>query len=37
MLDLLKSIDAISSDYREKPGRIMPTVRISKAKVAGGK
>lgn len=37
MLDLLKSIDAISSDYREKPGQIMPTVRIAKAKVAGGR
>ena len=34
MLDLLKNIDAISSDYREEPGVIMPTVRAQSVKVA---
>lgn len=34
MLDLLKSVDAISSDYREEPGVIMPTVRAQNVKVA---
>jgi len=37
MLELLKNIDAISSDYREEPGTIMPTVRAQNIKVAGGK
>ena len=36
-LDMLKNIDAISSDYREEPGSIMPTVRIQDVLVAGGR
>jgi len=36
MLDLLKNVDAISSDYREEPGMIMPTIRAHGIKVAGG-
>ncbi|MCL5105595.1 MAG: TldD/PmbA family protein [Armatimonadetes bacterium] len=36
-LDMLANIDAISSDYREEPGMIMPTVRIQDVLVAGGK
>lgn len=36
-LDMLKNIDAISSDYREEPGVIMPTLRIQDVLVAGGK
>ena len=35
--DMLKNIDAISSDYREEPGMIMPTLRIQDVLVAGGK
>lgn len=35
-LDMLANIDAISSDYREEPGMIMPTVRIQDVLVAGG-
>ena len=37
MLDLLKNIDAVSSDCREEPGVIMPTVRAQMVRVAGGK
>jgi PmbA protein len=33
ILDLLKSIDAISSDYREEPGIVMPTVHSSRLSV----
>ena len=33
ILDLLKNVDAISSDYREEPGAIMPTVRVSAAQI----
>ena len=36
-LDALKRLDAISSDYREEPGAIMPTIRIQGLRVAGGK
>ena len=36
-LDMLANIDAISSDYREEPGMIMPTLRIQDVLVAGGK
>lgn len=36
-LDMLANVDAISSDYREEPGMIMPTVRIQDVLVAGGK
>ena len=35
-IDLMKSVDAVSSDYREEPGRIMPTIRVRGVKVAGG-
>ncbi len=33
--DLLAGIDAISADYREEPGCILPTIRIAKAHVSG--
>ena len=36
-LEMLKKIDAVSSDYREEPGMIMPTIRIRDIGVAGGK
>lgn len=36
-LDLLERIDAVSSDYREEPGQIMPTVRVREVRVAGGR
>lgn len=36
VLDLLRNIDAISSDYRSEPGAIMPTVRAQGVRVAGG-
>jgi len=36
-LEMLGNLDAISSDYRAEPGRIMPTVRIQGVRVAGGK
>ena len=32
---LLEDIDAISSDYREEPGNILPTIRIRKMHVSG--
>ncbi|MGD0093002.1 MAG: TldD/PmbA family protein [Planctomycetota bacterium] len=35
IFDLLNNLDAISSDYREEPGMIMPTMRIQNVKVAG--
>lgn len=36
-LEMIQNIDAISSDYREEPGMIMPTIRIQGVTVAGGK
>jgi len=36
-LDMLKNIDVVSSDYREEPGMIMPTLRVQDVLVAGGK
>lgn len=36
MLELLQNVDAISSDYREEPGMVMPTLRAQGVKVAGG-
>ncbi len=36
-LDMLANVDAVSSDYREEPGMVMPTVRIQDCLVAGGK
>lgn len=35
IFDLLNNLDAISSDCREEPGMIMPTIRVQKVKVAG--
>ncbi len=35
-LTMLSNIDAISSDYREEPGMILPTIRIQDVLVAGG-
>ncbi len=35
MLELLADMDGISSDYREEPGTIMPTIRFRKVNVAG--
>ena len=37
IIELLKSVDAISSDYRQEPGVIMPTVRVRRARIAGGR
>jgi len=36
IIDLLRSIDAISSDYRSEPGVILPTIRVKAMKIAGG-
>jgi len=35
IFDLLHNLDAISSDYREEPGMMMPTIRVQNVKVAG--
>ena len=35
IFELLGAIDAVSSDYREEPGCILPTIRIAKAHVSG--
>ncbi|NIA22282.1 MAG: hypothetical protein GWP05_10050, partial [Anaerolineaceae bacterium] len=35
MLDLASAVDAVSSDYRQEPGNLMPTVRIQDVQVAG--
>ncbi|MBM3240098.1 TldD/PmbA family protein [Candidatus Poribacteria bacterium] len=37
MIELMKSIDAISRDYREEPGVVMPTIRAQNVQVAGGR
>jgi len=37
MLEFLGNLDAISSDAREEPGMIMPTIRAQGLRVAGGK
>ncbi len=34
LLDMLKNIDAISSDYREEPGNIFPTIRIRDVQIS---
>jgi PmbA protein len=34
-LELLQAIDAVSSDYREEPGMVMPTIRVRAMRVAG--
>lgn len=36
-LEVLKAIDAISCDYRQEPGLIMPTVRVAQMRVASGR
>ena len=35
VFELLNRIDAVSSDFREEPGNVMPALRIGKARVAG--
>jgi PmbA protein len=35
-LEMLDRIDAISSDYREEPGMVLPTIRVASARVASG-
>ncbi len=35
IIEVLKSVDAISSDYREEPGSVMPTVRVGRVRIAG--
>ena len=37
ILELLRSIDAISSDYRREPGTVMPTIRIQNVQIAGAR
>jgi PmbA protein len=34
VFELLKALDAVSSDYREEPGLVMPTVRATGVRVA---
>ena len=34
IFDLLSRIDAVSKDYEERPGRIMPAIRIKKALIS---
>ncbi len=34
-LELLAALDAVSSDYREEPGSLMPTLRVTSMRVAG--
>ena len=36
MLELLGNLDAVSSDYREEPGMVLPTVRIQGVRIASG-
>jgi PmbA protein len=36
VLDLAGRLDAVSSDYREEPGRIMPSIRLSMVQVSSG-
>jgi predicted Zn-dependent protease len=35
-LEVLQAIDAISSDYREEPGMVLPTVRVAAMRIASG-
>ena len=35
IFEVLSRIDAVSSDYREEPGNLLPTMRISEMQVAG--
>jgi predicted Zn-dependent protease len=34
IFDLLSRIDGVSKDYEERPGRIMPAIRIRKALIS---
>ena len=36
MMELLRNLDAISSDYRAEPGMVLPTVRVQGVRVASG-
>ncbi|MEI6502530.1 MAG: metallopeptidase TldD-related protein, partial [Armatimonadota bacterium] len=36
VFEMLGAIDAVSSDYREEPGMIIPSLRLSDIQVAGG-
>ncbi len=36
MMELLRNVDAISSDYRAEPGMVLPTVRVQGVRVASG-
>jgi PmbA protein len=36
LMEVLKNIDAISSDYRDEPGNPMPTIRIRNVQVSSG-
>jgi PmbA protein len=35
-LEMLANIDAVSSDYRAEPGRVLPTIRVQGVRVASG-
>jgi predicted Zn-dependent protease len=35
ILELLPRLDAVSSDAREEPGTLMPTLRIQDVQIAG--
>ena len=35
-LEMLANLDAVSSDYRAEPGRVMPTIRVQGVRVASG-
>jgi PmbA protein len=37
MVEFLRNVDAISSDAREEPGLLMPTIRVQNVRVAGAK
>jgi PmbA protein len=37
ILEFLQGLDAVSSDARREPGSVMPTIRVSRLRVAGGK
>jgi PmbA protein len=34
-LEFLQGLDAVSSDYREEPGSLMPTIRVTSMRIAG--
>ncbi len=36
LLEMLNNIDAISSDYRQEPGNIMPTIRVRNVQISSG-